>query len=381
VETHAAGRPRITTSCIKCGACIGACPVNALAASSKTLQSIIRLALLATLRVEHLVLSCERTGALLRLQAQTDEAAAAEQALGLIEEARASDRLQTVPCLGMLTKELWFAILNEIGVAKIEQLSVLLPPGQCAECPVNAKDNVEELFGEAIDRAERWARQSVGIIAWVDELPQARKANVRAYLTSGIEVDRRGAFTGFLQELKQSWEENAEVGNRATEEVQWQRRRKESFQRTRLSVDVKSKKPGQRMPIEVPTRYILVEALGRNDARASQVNVMVSTTDQKRCKLCGDCVEVCPVKARAIIEIKRADEELPPAQELPPEHNTENADSDAHADNTAKDYREVTVDGLYCIACSACLQACPTNACFFTEIEASTFLLDDQPDE
>jgi ferredoxin len=415
LETHTEGRPRVNPSCIKCGACIGVCPLNALAASTRTLQQILRLSLQATLRVEDLVLSCERTTGLLRLEAQTDRPDAATEALRLVEDTQAGEHLQKVPCLGMLTKEFWFALLNEIGVSKLETLSVFLPVGQCAECPVNAKNNIEDQFAEAIDRAEIWTGQSVEIITRAEDLPQTRKANVRAYLVSGTEVDRRGAFTGFLRELKQSWDDNAKAGNRALDEVRWQRERKKSFERTRLAADIKKGKTGVRRPIEVPTRYLLVEALGRNPAHASEVRVTVSTTDSELCTLCETCIEVCPVRARSIIETNLREKPALSADgknagdgtdgdaeahdgagthdDVNTRDGTDNSDADgdaeAHgdtdssiddavrADDQSGDYRQVIVDGLYCVACSACLQACPADACSFTEVEGGSFLLDE----
>jgi ferredoxin len=370
IGTRAPGRPTINMSCIKCGACIGACPINALAASTKTLQQISRLALQASLRVDHLALGCERTAALLRLETTTDTPESATESLRLIEEARTSEHLLTVPCLGMITRELYFALLNEIGVSKLEELSVFLPPGQCAECPVNAKDNVEEQFGAAISCAEEWTGQSVGIITQVDELPHARKANVRAYLTSGFEVDRRGAFTGFLQELKQSWDDNAKVGNRAVEEVQLQRERKQSFEKTRLAAENKKPKTGGRNPIAVPTRHMLVEALGRNAAHAQEVRLTISTTDDETCTLCGTCVDVCPVRARSIVE-----KVIPHEDSSAVAATQDSTDGKDAGDDESPTERVVVVNDLYCVACSACLQTCPANACSFTEIDASSFLL------
>jgi ferredoxin len=346
LTAQVAGRPQINMSCLKCGACIGACPTNALAAATRTLQQIVRLSLQATLRVSHLALGCERTGALLRLEAKTSEPEAATQALALIEEAGASEHLLKVPCLGMITREIWFALLNEIGVSKLEELSVFLPLGQCDECPVNARDNIADQLGEAIDTAEGWTGQGVSIITQASELPQQRKANVRSYLTGATEVDRRSAFTGFFQEIKQSWEENAQVGNRAVEEVQRQRERKASFERTRLAREQKKTRPLGRKPMETPARRILIEALGRNDAHAAEVRVTVSATDAELCTLCGTCVDVCPIKARSIV----GDE----------------------------GDRAVVAEELYCVACSACLQACPTQACFFTEMEGTDFLLSEE---
>jgi ferredoxin len=357
---NSVNRPVIAAlNCLKCGACVGACPTNALAASTKTLQQIVRLALQASLRVHHLAIGCERTAALLRLESKTDEPEAAEEALRFIEEARTSEHLQIIPCLGMLTREMWFAFLNEIGVSRLEELSVFLPPGQCAECPVNAKDAIEDQLDAAICRAEEWTGQSVGLITRAENLPQIKRANVRAYLASDFEVDRRGAFTGFLKELRQSWDDNAKIGNQAVDEVRRQRERKQTFERTLLSAKIKQGKSGNRSPIAVPTRYILIEALGRNDANATDVRLLVSSTDEQRCTLCEDCVNVCPVRARSIVDV---------------EANSPHEDSPS-------DTRRIVVDELYCVACSACLQACPTGACSFTEIDGTFFLLDETATE
>jgi ferredoxin len=350
IATQATGRPIISRDCIKCAACVGACPSNALAGTTKTLQQITRVALQASLRVDHLAIGCERTAGLLRLEARSDAPEAAEAALQLMQEAQAQERLLSVPCLGMLTKELWFALLNEIGPSRLTQLSVFLPLDQCAECPVNAKENVEEQFGAAIAWAESWTRQGVGLITRPDDLPTTRKANVRAYLTGTAEVDRRGMFTGFVAELKQSWEETALAGNKAADELRLQRERKESFGRTRLSVEVKKKRPQGRNPIEVPTRYLLVEALGRNDSHADELMITVSDTDARLCTLCGDCVDACPVRARSIVE------------------------------GEGEDTGRVVADGLYCVACSVCLQICPSAACFFTEVSGRSFLLEEEED-
>ena len=365
IETTLDGRPRITSGCIKCAACVGVCPANALGCSTRNIQQFNRQALQATLRVEHLAICCERTPALLRLLSQTDDPQAAIDSLHLIREVQSRAHLLLVPCLAMITRELWFSVLNEIGTLQFEKLSVFLPPGQCAECPVNTKDNVEDLFGEAIVAAENWSNHSVGIITQAKDLPQSKKANVRAYLASADEMDRRGAFAGFLDELKQSWEENAEVGNKALNEVRIQRERKKSFERTLLSEEQKKPRLASRSPISVPTRYSLIEALGRNDEHAKDVRLLISATKDKRCDCCGTCVDVCPVKARAIKEAGTNDTET--ASQQPGESDDTLTCSD----------QKVAVNALYCIACSACIQACPQEACYFIEIDGSEFLVDE----
>ena len=379
LKTDNPGRPIFASDCIKCGACVGVCPANALATTSKTVQQINRLALQASLRVSHLVICCARVDALLRLEEMTDSPEAATAALELMASAETSEHLLKLPCLGMLTRELWFSILNEIAVAKLEALSVFLPPGLCAECPANALGCTEQLFGEAISVAEEWSGEQLGIISCAEDLPQEHKANVRAYLNSGLEVDRRKAFTGFFDELRRSWDDNAKVGNKALDEVRLQRERRESFARTRLSADLKKAAPAGRRPIATPTRYILMEALGRNDLCADELRLLVSATNPERCQLCKLCVDVCPVKAREAVEPQPA--EAADSAEAVASAAPSRANESQPTDENEPHALQIITNELYCVACSACLQACPNAACSFTEILGSSFLLDEPEPE
>ena len=386
IETTLEGRPRFNSNCINCAACIGVCPTNAIAGSTRTIQQFMRLALLSTLRVDHLVICCERTSGLLRLESHTDKPEAALAALRLIEESQAGSNLCKVPCLAMLTKELWFALLNEIGTLKYKELSVFLPLGQCEECPVNVRGNVEDLFGEAIDTAEKWSGYSVGIITQAESLPQTKKANIRAYLTSDAEMDRRGAFSGFIDELKHSWEDNAEVGNKALDEVEYQRLRRKSFERTRMSADLKKPRQTHRSPIATTTRYAFTEALGRRSDHAEDIRLLVSATDDEQCDQCATCVSVCPVKARYFKAEDAPDAEVKEPSNLA--HSLIVGGAQISGGDNREQYNafsggsgEVAVNELYCVACSACLQACPQAACYFTEIDGTVYLSDEPEDE
>ena len=313
--------------------------------------------------VDHLVVCCERTPALLRLQSRTDAPEEALESLRHIEEAQATDHLRKVACLAMVPKEIWFSILNEIGTLKFRELSVFLPLGQCAECPVNAKDNIEDQFGEAIVEAEKWTGRSIGIITEAKDLPKTRKANVRAYLASGNEMDRRGIFTGFIDELRLSWEDNMEVGNKATNKLRVQKEHKDSFARTLLSVELKKPKLAAQNPIAVASRYALIESLGYNDEHAENVKLLVSATHKKRCNRCGTCIEVCPLKARTFVEVV-------------PKQQKDGDKTSSDSTNTASgNIQIVKVREMYCVACSACIQACPNRACYYKEITGQNFLV------
>ncbi|MDR2197353.1 MAG: 4Fe-4S binding protein [Coriobacteriales bacterium] len=366
-------RPHATTACIKCGVCISACPVNALAGSLRTIQQINRLILQATLRVDRLAITCERTCALLRLKQETDAADEAERDLALIDAAVKSEHLYKVPCLGMLSREIWFSALSEIGFSRLHELLVYLPVGQCDNCPANALGTVEDAFSRAIAIAEEWSGETVGLVMDAAELPQARHANVRAYLMSETEVDRRGVFTGFVEELKASWDESTRVGNRALDETQRQRVRKQTFERTRLwAVSRAPKLPGKQ-PIATPLRYILIEAVGRHPQNAKNVRLITATTDDELCTRCGACVDACPVHTRRLIEGEAATAGTE-ATEAADAEGAANTAAAAEATDATPSF--IMTDSMYCMACSACLQVCPTKACHFDETDGSTFLLD-----
>jgi ferredoxin len=334
-------RPRATADCLKCGFCISICPLNALVATTRTIQQILRLVLQATLRVEQLTFTCQRSLALLRLEAESSEPELALADLELLTQAQTTESLFVLPCLGMLSPELWFTALNEVGISRLQQLYVYLPEQQCSLCPANSKGQVEDLMATAIETAEQWSKQSVELIEEASEVPQYHHANVREYLTSDRDVDRRGVFTGFISELKRSWDETTRSGNRAQDETLRIQARKQTINRTLLADDLKSTITGSEKPIVAPFRQALVEAIGRHPANAANVELLVSETDDSRCIGCQKCLSVCPLHARLMI------------------------DGTAYA------------DPLYCLGCSACIQACPKQACTFIRITGQTYLRDD----
>jgi ferredoxin len=348
-------RPTIARDCLKCGLCIGVCPVNALAATARTHQQIIRTILQSTLRTDQVTITCQRSLALLRLEAQSLDPGQAQSALELLASAETNNNLYTVSCLALLTRESWFMILNEIGLSLLNEACIFLPVGQCTLCPVNSLDNVEKTFSRAIDIAEQWSGQTFSLVLFPDEVPQYQKPDIRGYLTTAGATDRREIFTGLADELRRSWDETDRTRNRAADETLQVRARREAIQTTRLADDQRVFNISFDKPILAATRQTLVEAVGRNHSNADRVVLLVSQTDQQLCNGCGVCLKVCPVHARQWI-------------------NPAPAKTNAEQPNTDVPDQIIGVDVLYCLGCSACIQQCPENACDFTQVSGRVFL-------
>jgi len=438
---NADARPNATTDCLRCGLCIALCPSQALAATTRTVQQIARLLLQATLRVDELTIACERSLALFRLEAASDEPEEAEQTLKILNKAVETENLFKVPCLAMMTRELWFVALNEIGVARLKALNVYLPLGQCEACPANCDTLVEDMIGHAIDSAERWSGQIVTPIYEPEDIPQYHKPTIRNYVTVSQNVGRREAFTGFFSGFKEVLDETNRVGNRAVDETLKQRDRKDTLNRTRLALGLQAQVSGFAKPIISPLRYMLVESVGRNPSNAQTVEFAISQTDDAACTRCGDCLKACSIHARSFVPLAEGEDEgegaaagagegsaaagaaagagegaaagatatntsspnpsnpgpakmgflwaanaagrvdpnalvdpLTGATACPPGTADNAASPSGAADLPAAD-KHIMVDPLYCLGCSACVQACPAQACSLTTATGSVFLL------
>ena len=283
----------------------------------------------------------------------------------VFETARRKNLLQTIPCLAMLGPEIWFSILNEVTAAEITKLDVLLPFGQCAQCPVNVTGKVDDIFDRAIGTAEQWSNLEVGILNNLDHL-KLKPISVLTPLLEGTalnaEIDRREAFTGAFKGIKNVWDTAAAAAElaekpklTAAEEAAAKRRRLTAFQNTVLAqrmtqlkgaptllqsrdpVPLNSRPEGARIP---PKRFIVIDALGRDATNASSVILKVSSTDEDLCIGCGKCVKTCSLMARRIAENKKA-----------------------------------SADSLICLGCGACIAACPKEACFYAAAYGREFVL------
>lgn len=316
-------RLTVTDTCIGCGICLTACPTAALASTNTTSGALNQTFLRASKRVKRLVITCACT-----------------------QLSKQSDHLVIIPCLGSLTTEQWFSLLNERERSFLDEVLVYLPSGQCRSCPVNIRQSAEELFTAAISEAEQWTNTTIGLIDNEEELPDPPRQDMLDYLHSTDELDRRGAFSGLIQQAQRTWDDIQRGESSALLEVHERKERVRATLKTRLSENrrINAATLKSRNAKLTDRRHLLIESLGRNTLHADDIILTISMTDDQRCALCKTCIAVCPLGARTIWR-------------------------------TEKGTDSVRVDALYCTGCSACIQACPEGACHFTTCTGRDFLV------
>jgi ferredoxin len=355
------GKPQAGCKCVKCGLCIAACPTEALISTTTPTLKLNQLMLKAKGRAEQLLVSCPRAEVLLAGGGEQSQAA-----LQAFLALRAAENLAIVPCLGSVAKELWFALLAEIGEPEQEELAVLLLPGQCDDCPVAASGAAAELMDESLSTAELWSGLPVELTDDVVAYHARVQRGITAALSSDAELGKREAVEQLFGGLKQSWQKAGAKQGRAVREVQSIRSRADAIEKTRYGANLRGNKGGVMSGGAVfsgfganslgrakvtSRRHILLETLGLNPELAGRVELTISTTEPKLCTLCSKCIDACPLKARV-----RQDA-------------TEGTNG---CDGTPA---HVATDDLICEGCTACVQACETGACQLTVVCGSSFLL------
>ncbi|MCL2756670.1 MAG: 4Fe-4S dicluster domain-containing protein [Coriobacteriia bacterium] len=291
----------------------------------------------------------------------------------LIGNAQKKEMIVKVSCLSVISPEVWFSILNELSfVTTLKNVDILLPIGQCSQCPVNADGTIENYFEQAISKAENWAGFQVGILTNLNNmgLKSGRLLDPLLNQTSHeAEYDRRGAFLDTFKGLKEAWdnayiaaEEASFVKLTPAQETAIKRERRCAYQKTLLGQRTKSTSTSSSMftnshpnasksrdTVRIPPkRFILIEALGRNPVNAPYVNLPVSTTNKKLCIGCGECIKACAIKARYF---------------------------DENAKVTAAAVASAATDPLICLGCGACVKVCRKKACHMTTVPGTAFLL------
>lgn len=276
------------SKCIHCGLCAAVCPTDGISSSSfPAYGAYTRIKARAERDdVDTLYLTCSQT-----------------------DVDGASDAVYTVPCLGIIPAETWFALCSEFDVR------VYLPDGLCLDCiaPAGA-----DLMFDSVERAQEWLGADVPLEgSWHElEIPETGhygkdRRNFLRMLAMRVGKASAGTETTAVRKAKSKQERLTSLGAiLATEDTDSNRALPEGCARRVVT--------GQR-------RHLL-NLLGEYE-RCLDVLDAPSIVTGPSCVACGDCVTTCPVGARIW---DRTDEEHP----------------------------RVVTDVRHCTACGLCLEVC-----------------------
>lgn len=230
-----------------------------------------------------------------------------------------------LPCLSVMNRELWFAIL-----AAYDNISVYQPVGTCDECPFSAG---EELYTEAIATAEDWSRETVGLVCEADKLrfDKKREAQRKEFINSIFKTSFSVAksATPFIG-----------GAGKVLDAINKHRRELNALQGTlnKLTGSTDAGSAAKRLNVD-SNRVLMLQALRTYKDLADDVELDLAETDYDVCDGCEKCITACPTGARAIDE-----------------------DGD------------VSTLVNHCVGCGLCEEVCPTGACTLVLYSGSVFL-------
>ncbi len=293
----------IGESCRECGLCLSACPTEAFQlAKHMSKQLYDKIARLAS-TYEQCYVTCTR-------------------ALGRYPK----DNEVVLPCVGVMTPELWFALLVDY-----DNISVYLPVGICDRCQTTTG---EEAYVEAIGKAEEWSGYELGLE--VDEASLNHEQS-RAY--------KRGQF---VQNMARTGQRVLMAGNptllgakAVAERIKRHTKRINDMQRT-LEEAVGSKTSSNRRHVLTQSRKLALSTFQTSPALANVYKLQVPVCDSSLCSMCGDCERACTVHA---------------------------CDLDAGG--------HFSVQPAYCLGCGACVKACEDGALWMEPADPAELVIPD----
>lgn len=300
-------RVTISDSCRKCGLCIAACPTGTFIGNRVGPKALYdRIAKIAS-AYEVCYLTCTR-------------------AIGKTGRFPKANEI-VLPCVGVLSHELWFALLAEYG-----NLSVYLPTGVCDKCRTTTG---EEFYVDEIGIAEQWSQETVGLEeedgALTHELTRAyrRSQFVSGITQAGANLVSRGnpALAGaqaIANKLKAHNEQLLQI-QRSLEKA----------------VGAKSEQRQRRIVTQV--RRLTLSALQHYPELAETVELETPVCDTSLCTMCGDCAKACTLHACGLDEGGRFSVEAP-----------------------------------YCMGCGACAAVCPEGALTMRRTDANELVIVDE---
>lgn len=294
-------------TCIGCGLCTQVCPVEAFGTRRHTPRQIHEEVVRVASAYEACYVTCPR-------------------ALGR----HPHDNEVVLPCIGQLSRELWFAILSEYT-----NVHVYLPVGICDDCPVHTG---EDVYGNAISEAETWACTALDLIADESELTHDF---TRAY--------KRSQFMSSIAHSAELFVMRGNVvlaGAKAIAQKVVEQSRKLDRLQLELEETVGSRTSSNKTRILTQSQKLLLGALQRAPQFAPYVERDVPVIDPSRCSMCGDCASVCTPRA---------------------------LDLDAHGN--------ITIAPHYCVSCAACVDVCLDKALTMEPLDAHEIVLPDREAE
>lgn len=238
-----------------------------------------------------------------------------------------------VPCLGSIPPEFWAAVMAE-GI----EIGIFRDSTYCETCTV-AGDLGAGLFGYALDTACQWCESSVVKCKSIPEKVD--------FLTSLARIDtgdRRELFSSLKNEsLEVASGKHRKRQSNTTDEYFRKRDIMRAEGRIRAGRASRRATPGQNVSLrKYPRQKLLIEAVQKRPDIAPNIPRYFSCTHEEKCCKEKACLAACPTHCRTLPEIA-------PAPRVNP---------------------------TGCIACGACIAACPHDACDFYETTAEIFIKD-----
>lgn len=281
----------VTDTCRKCGLCLAACPSTVFIGNKVGPKALYdRIARVAS-AYDMCYLTCTR-------------------AIGKTGRFPKGNEV-VLPCVGVLSHELWFALLADYG-----NIAVYLPSGVCDKCRTTTG---EEFYVDEISEAEEWSQETVGL---EEDDASLTHELTRAYRRSQFVSSVTQAGTSLVTRTNPALAGAQAVANKLKAHNDQLLQVQRSIEQ---AVGAKSEQRHRR--ILTQDRRLLLAALQHHPELAQSITLEVPVCDRTKCTMCGDCATACTVHACGIDEGGR-----------------------------------FGVEPTYCKGCGACAAVCPEGA-------------------
>ena len=295
---------KISDDCRKCGLCTAVCPTEAFQAKILKPQTLYDKIARAASAYEECYVTCTR--ALKRIPRGNEIC---------------------LPCVGAISKELWFSIL-----ADYVNVKVYLPLGICDRCKTTTG---EEFYADQIATAEEWAESAVGLEVSEDDLThELTRAYKRSQFVSGALtsaerlVMRTNPMLAGAKAISDKLNAHSKQLDAITKEIEG-------------AVGAKTSASKQR--VLTNHRKLVLAALQHDPGLAANIPFEAPICDPSLCSMCGDCVKTCTTRA---IDLDRAG--------------------------------HLTIEPQYCVGCGACVTMCSDGAITMEPVDPDSLIVVDK---